>query len=84
MKFNKVKCKVLHIGKGNHKHEHRIGNEWIEIGQEVKDLGILVNKKLNVNRQHTHGAENDDSIQGYINRTVASRPREVILPTYYY
>ena len=27
MKFNKAKCKVLHMGQGNHKHKYRLGDE---------------------------------------------------------
>ncbi|GAB0180677.1 triadin [Grus japonensis] len=37
MKFNKAKCKVLHMSWGNPKH-YRLGGEWIENSPEEKDL----------------------------------------------
>ncbi|GAB0203770.1 cAMP-dependent protein kinase inhibitor alpha [Grus japonensis] len=39
MKFSKAKCKVLHMGRRNPKHDYRLGEEWIESSPEEKDFG---------------------------------------------
>ncbi|GAB0198040.1 cAMP-dependent protein kinase inhibitor alpha [Grus japonensis] len=79
MKFNKAKCKVLHAGQGNPKHNYRLDTEWVESSPEEKTL-VLVDKKLNVSQQRTLAAQKTNHILGCIKSSVTSRSREGILP----
>ncbi|GAB0177760.1 mitochondrial enolase superfamily member 1 [Grus japonensis] len=79
MKFNMGKCRVLHLGRNNSEHQHRLGVDLLGSSSVEKDLGILVDK-LSMSQQCALMAKKVNGILGCIKKSTASRLREVILP----
>ena len=79
MRFNKSKCRVLHLRTNNHMHQYRLGDDLLERNSVEKDLGILVNNRLAMNQLCFLVAKEAIGILWFIKKRMASRSREVIL-----
>ncbi|KAK4829231.1 hypothetical protein QYF61_002496 [Mycteria americana] len=82
MKFNKDKRKVLHLGKHNPGVQHTLGSTQLGSSSVERDLGVLVDNKLDMSEQCAAAAKKANRMLGCINKGITSRDKEVIIPQY--
>ncbi|KAF7243728.1 Receptor tyrosine-protein kinase erbB-4 [Varanus komodoensis] len=76
MTFKVDKCKVLHLGHRNGCHKYRLGDKWLESSTCERDLGVLVDCRLNMSQQCDAVVKKANATLGSMARSVASRLRE--------
>jgi len=78
MRFNKAKCKALHLAWVKPQYQYRLRDEGIE----RSSAEILMDEMLDMSHQCALAVQKANCILGCIKRRMASRLREVILSFY--
>lgn len=82
IKFDGGKCQVLPLGNNNSRHQYTLTSGKLESSLVEKDIRILVDSKLTMNKKCIITANKANDILGYIKQTIASMLWEVILALY--
>ncbi|KAJ7409846.1 hypothetical protein WISP_112117 [Willisornis vidua] len=77
-----VKRNVLGLGWGNLQYQNRREDEQIENIPDEKDLGLLVDERLDMIQQCVIAAQKANCILDCIKRSATSSSRKMILPLY--
>ena len=82
MEFNVSKCKVLHAGRTNRMKEYTMEGKILEKVQEEKDLGVMVDKAMNGNRQVTEAVKKANRALAQLRRTITNKEIDTLIPIY--
>ncbi|CAM4664948.1 unnamed protein product [Caretta caretta] len=81
IKFNSEKCKDMHLGINNKNFSYKLGMHQLEVTEEEKDLGVLVDHRMTMSRQCDMAVKKANAVLGCIRRGISSRDKEVIQGT---
>ena len=78
--FNESKCKAIHFGFHNPKIDYKLNNHTLEVVQEEKDLGIIIDDMLRFHQQTACVVKKANQVLGVIKRSFNTR-NEITITT---
>jgi len=82
MEFNVGKCKIMHIGRTNPRHEYYMNGIKLTTTEEEKDVGVLIHSSLKPSRQCEKAAMTASGVLGQVTRNFHFRDRHVFVQLY--
>ena len=82
MLFNLDQCTVMHFGFAIEGMEVRLGDKVLGVQKIERDLGVIMQSDLKVDKQCSKAAHEANKRLGTINRNFKCKAKKVILPLY--
>ncbi|CAM5139726.1 unnamed protein product [Natator depressus] len=82
MKFNSETCKVMHLGINNKNFSYKLGTHQLEVTEEEKDLGVLIDHRMTMSRQCDVAMKKANTVLECIRRGIFSRDKEALVLLY--
>jgi hypothetical protein len=82
MSFNVKKCKVMHLGHGNAKHEYRMGGQVLQSVDTETDIGVKISKNLKPSEQCWKAAQTGQTVLSQLARAFHYRDRNIFVKLY--
>jgi len=86
LRFNAAKCKSLHLGKNNQKHEYKLTENGVDIKIEQvceeKDIGVIFDSELKFNKHITSSVNRANQKLGMIRRSFEYMDRDMFVTLY--
>jgi Reverse transcriptase (RNA-dependent DNA polymerase)/Endonuclease-reverse transcriptase len=82
MEFNPKKCKVMHFGLRNARHQYTMGGHILEETNEEKDVGVTITSDLKPSAQCCRAAKTASTVLGQIGRSFKYRDRNIFPKLY--
>ena len=82
MVFNADRCKVLHFRHNNEQDHYGIDCDILESVEEERDLGVIIQSNLKVDKQCAKAAKIANSVLDMIRRSFINKGVDIILPLY--
>ena len=82
MAFNVKKCKVMHVGRTNPRHEYSMGGAKLCTTEEERDLGVIMTHKLKPSVQCTKAARTAQTVLSQISRAFHYKDKHIFVQLY--
>ena len=80
--FNAPKCKVMHFGKNNPRRPYRMNGHTLEITDQEKDLGVMIDEELKFHVHTAAAAKKGNQMLGIIKKSYCTRDAKTMTSLY--